>query len=247
MTRRADRDCRLSRSAARCSLSPRPHRLRARTADQRRRRSSSSSPAMRGRNRPAAQGFSVVLVVGDLQGPAGEEDVPPAARRALADMKDFLPYKSYKLVDAAWIMGSTHASSRLRGPDDREYEIEISVSDGRMSRLAGRRARRPPPATRASACRSRCARRADARAVGATAGRGGTRRRHDGAAPRGAARGAARPAARGAHALQRVTPGSRAARPGDCRPCRPKLQDAQHAAEAAARRRRARARSGGRS
>ena len=98
--------------------------------------SSSSSPAIARSDRPAAQGFSVVLVVGDLQGPAGEEDVPPAARRALADMKDFLPYKSYKLVDAAWIMGSTHASSRLRGPDDREYEIEISVSDWRMSRLA---------------------------------------------------------------------------------------------------------------
>jgi hypothetical protein len=84
--------------------------------------------------RPMAQGFSVVLVVGDLQGSGGEEDVPPAARRALADMKDFLPYKSYKLVDAAWIMGTTHAVSRLRGPEDREYELEINVSDGRLAR-----------------------------------------------------------------------------------------------------------------
>jgi hypothetical protein len=87
--------------------------------------------------RAAAQGFSIVLVVGDLQGAGGEEDVPPAARRALADMKDFLPYKSYKLVDAAWIMGTTHAMSRLRGPEDREYDIEISVSDGRVAKLAG--------------------------------------------------------------------------------------------------------------
>src|SRR5262249_37238528 len=38
------------------------------------------------------QGFSVVLVVGDLQGAPGDGDVPPAARQALNDMKDFLPY-----------------------------------------------------------------------------------------------------------------------------------------------------------
>ncbi|MEO7275416.1 MAG: hypothetical protein ABIX28_18900 [Vicinamibacterales bacterium] len=83
------------------------------------------------------QGFSVVLVVGDLQGPAGDDDVPVAARRALADMKDFLPYKSYKLVDAAWIVGTTHATSRLRGPEDRDYELEITTSDPRMARLTG--------------------------------------------------------------------------------------------------------------
>jgi hypothetical protein len=75
------------------------------------------------------QGFSVVLVVGDLQGAPGDGDVPPAARQALADMKDFLPYKSYKLLDAAWIMSSyTHSTTRLRGPEEREYEIEITAT-----------------------------------------------------------------------------------------------------------------------
>ena len=50
-------------------------------------------------------GFSVVLVVGDSQGAAGANDtVPEAARKALADMKDFLPYKRYQLLDAAWIL-----------------------------------------------------------------------------------------------------------------------------------------------
>jgi hypothetical protein len=95
-----------------------------------------SLPAQ-GSSAERAQGFSVVLVVGDLQGPAGDEDVPVAARRALADMKDFLPYKSYKLVDAAWIVGTTHATSRLRGPEDRDYELEITTSDPRMARLTG--------------------------------------------------------------------------------------------------------------
>jgi hypothetical protein len=97
----------------------------------------STVSAQRGSAAASAQGFSVVLVVGDLQGSGGEEDVPVAARRALADMKDFLPYKSYKLVDAAWIVGTTHATSRLRGPEDRDYELEITTSDPRMARLTG--------------------------------------------------------------------------------------------------------------
>ena len=44
----------------------------------------------------ATYGFSVVLVLGDMQGGATADSVPAAARKALADMKDFLPYKSYR-------------------------------------------------------------------------------------------------------------------------------------------------------
>ena len=95
------------------------------TGDQR----GKTSPTIAVRNLRAPQGFSVVLVVGDLQGAPGDGDVPPAARQALNDMKDFLPYKSYKLLDAAWIMGSfTHSTTRLRGPEDREFEIDITAS-----------------------------------------------------------------------------------------------------------------------
>ena len=76
--------------------------------------------------RLAAQGFSVMLIIADLQAASGGDDVPPAARQALSDMKDFLPYKSYKLLDAAWIMGTGRTISRLRGPEDRDYEVEIA-------------------------------------------------------------------------------------------------------------------------
>lgn len=89
------------------------------------------------------QGFSVVLVVGDLQGAGAPDDVPAAARKALADMRDFLPYKSYRLLDAAWLMccgdqargtpserrpPSESSSLSLRGPDDQEYELRLSAS-----------------------------------------------------------------------------------------------------------------------
>jgi hypothetical protein len=72
------------------------------------------------------QGYSVVLVLGDVQNAsAGDNNVPPAARKALGDMKDFLPYKSYRLLDAQWILGSQRTVSRLRGPNDQEYELTL--------------------------------------------------------------------------------------------------------------------------
>ena len=60
------------------------------------------------------QGFSVVLVLGDIQGAATADDVPLAARKALTDMRDFLPFKSYKLLDAAWVMCCGQRRSRER-------------------------------------------------------------------------------------------------------------------------------------
>ena len=98
------------------------------------------------KKRPATglevQGFSVVLVLGDLDGTStGADNVPVAARKALTDMKDFLPYKSYRLLDTVWILSgdTTNTSSRLRGPEVsvpgspgagiwREYELVLSAS-----------------------------------------------------------------------------------------------------------------------
>src|SRR4026208_746753 len=70
---------------------------------------------------PRVRVFSVALVLGDLQGSAKADNVPEGARKALADLRDFLPYKSYRLLDTQWILccGSTKVgagiSGRLRG------------------------------------------------------------------------------------------------------------------------------------
>jgi hypothetical protein len=86
---------------------------------------------------PAAlgvHGFSVVLVVGS-QGPApgASDTVPLAASRALADMKDFLPYKRYQLLDAAWILccstNTSQVSGRVRGPDGRDYLYTVDPGE----------------------------------------------------------------------------------------------------------------------
>jgi hypothetical protein len=100
---------------------------------------SSGQQGRRDEPRLQPQGFSVVLVLADLTSTTAQDDVPPAARRALADMKDFLPYKSYKLLDAAWLLGqgSSGGVTRLRGPEDQEYELRLSAypvpsSNGRV-------------------------------------------------------------------------------------------------------------------
>lgn len=77
------------------------------------------------------RGFSVVLVQGDLKsGTAPGDTVPAAAAKALADLKDFLPYKNYRLLDTQWTMGSGHMTGRLLGPDGRSYDIELDTQRG---------------------------------------------------------------------------------------------------------------------
>jgi hypothetical protein len=129
-------------------------------------RPSSSAQAVRvDKQTPAAQtprptpatpqGFSVALVLGDLQGASVTDDVPVAARKALVDMKDFLPFKSYRLLDAAWLLCCGHDGRRssfdqrravsqnatdsvsqiLRGPEDQEYELKLYTSRAENSRV----------------------------------------------------------------------------------------------------------------
>jgi hypothetical protein len=76
------------------------------------------------------RGFNVVLLLGDMQGADAQDSIPVAARKALSDMKDFLPYKSYRLLDTQWIIGGTSgpALTRLRGAEEQEYELELRAS-----------------------------------------------------------------------------------------------------------------------
>jgi hypothetical protein len=49
------------------------------------------------------QGFNIVLLVGEMQGASGPvDDLPQGARRALSDMKEFLPFKHYRVLDSQW-------------------------------------------------------------------------------------------------------------------------------------------------
>jgi hypothetical protein len=75
------------------------------------------------------QGFSIVLVLGDVQDGATSDNIPIAARAALGDLRDFLPYRSYRVLDTAWVLVSSPTrqpvSSRLQGLDEQDYEITL--------------------------------------------------------------------------------------------------------------------------
>ena len=77
---------------------------------------------------PKQNGFSVVLLLGETQGPSSDDGLPPAPalRKALADVKDFLPYKGYRVLDTQWLRSG---STRMKGLDDQEYDVNMDVGE----------------------------------------------------------------------------------------------------------------------
>jgi hypothetical protein len=89
---------------------------------------------------PAIRAFSVTLVVGEMQGASTPDNLPVGARKALTDMREFLPYKSFRLLDTQFIrccasMQPEQVRGRLRGVDDQPYPFLINVNyrGGRLS------------------------------------------------------------------------------------------------------------------
>ena len=78
------------------------------------------------------QGFSVVLLLGETQGTVPSEGLSPPAQRALADIRQFLPYKGYRVLDTQWVAGSESGESqgRIRGLDQKDYEFYITTFGG---------------------------------------------------------------------------------------------------------------------
>jgi hypothetical protein len=78
--------------------------------------------------------FSVVLLLGDTQGIASLDNLPsaPGIRKALNDVKDFLPYKSYRVLDTQWLRSGM---TRMNGAEGQEYEVSIEA--GEFMRMNG--------------------------------------------------------------------------------------------------------------
>ena len=91
-------------------------------------------------------GFNIVLVLGETQPSSrveATEDLPVGAQKALNDMREFLPYKNYRVLDAQWTSccaprpGSMLAG-QLRGVAagqggsqvvDRQYSFQLTIND----------------------------------------------------------------------------------------------------------------------
>lgn len=89
------------------------------------------------------QGFSIVLVQGDMAASDGRSSLPEAAARAVGDMKGLLPFRSYHLVDSAWVLADSASgliNARLKGPDNVSYDVvmEALASQNGAQRVAFR-------------------------------------------------------------------------------------------------------------
>ena len=57
----------------------------------------------------------------------GEPDVPASAQKALADLRGFLPYKDYKLLDSTWLRATQDrpTEGRVVGRGDQGYAVKL--------------------------------------------------------------------------------------------------------------------------
>ena len=63
------------------------------------------------------QGFNIVLVVGETQrGSSSTDDLPTGAKKALNDMREFLPYKHYRVLDSQWTSCCSAETVRIGMP-----------------------------------------------------------------------------------------------------------------------------------
>jgi hypothetical protein len=77
---------------------------------------------------PRNQNLQILLLSASLKPSttAGPE-IPENAQKALNDLKKFLPFKSYQLVDGAWLSATEgrSAQARLAGSSGAAYKVEL--------------------------------------------------------------------------------------------------------------------------
>jgi hypothetical protein len=79
---------------------------------------------------PRTQSFQLTLLAADNHGggAGAAPELSKAALKALQDMKDFLPFKSYRLLDMAWLRTTGSAEAHLGGDDQAAYTAELQFA-----------------------------------------------------------------------------------------------------------------------
>jgi hypothetical protein len=78
--------------------------------------------------------FHVTLIAASREAGGGAAaDLPKGVAKALDDIRDFLPYRGYRVVDAALVRANREVHARLAGPDGEPMEAAFlfrAVRDG---------------------------------------------------------------------------------------------------------------------
>lgn len=69
--------------------------------------------------------FQVVLLIGDNEGGSSYDGVPKNAMSALEDIRDFLPFKNYRLLDVALMRSDQNADSVMSGPSGETLDLSL--------------------------------------------------------------------------------------------------------------------------
>jgi len=70
--------------------------------------------------------FQVVLLIGDTGGESELEGVSGNVSKALDDVKEFLPFKSYRVLDTALLRSAGRVEGLLSGPEGQDYSVEMA-------------------------------------------------------------------------------------------------------------------------
>ena len=71
--------------------------------------------------------FQISLLLAEIDGSGSYEGLSNNARKALEDLRDFLPFDSYRLLDFAWLRTSVRSSARVQGPDGRTFKLTLNL------------------------------------------------------------------------------------------------------------------------
>jgi len=74
---------------------------------------------------PRTQTFQVVLLAAGSKAGSSASDLSKSAQKALDDLREFLPYKSYQVLDTAWLRTTQGAEGRLVGRQGAAYNLRL--------------------------------------------------------------------------------------------------------------------------
>lgn len=74
---------------------------------------------------PQTHLFGVILLQGSNTPAKNDAQLPPATLKVLEEVRSFLPYKYFHLLDSSFIRSDRDASFRLNGPDKKSYTATL--------------------------------------------------------------------------------------------------------------------------
>jgi hypothetical protein len=89
----------------------------------------------------ATQLFHVTQVIARTGNNNGRDEIalgskfqglPRSIRKALEDLGDLLPYRSYELIDTALLRTADRGTVTMKGPDERQFRVQLRVRPGQI-------------------------------------------------------------------------------------------------------------------